>query len=147
MLRLFKRVRTLFKRFSKKEEQKSDNTILEIHQEVILNIMDKLSEFEHAKGYLKHVSLHSLAKKIQTNPRYLSKIINIHYEKNFSSYINDLRIKHFLKELQKDNSLKTYTIKVLAKKLGFTSTEVFSKTFKKHTGINPSNYLSSLKHR
>ncbi len=145
MLRLFKRVSKLFKRFSKKEKQKSNNTIVEIHQDVILNIMDKLSEFEHTKGYLKHTSLHSLAKKIQTNPKYLSKIINIHYEKNFSSYINDLRIKYLLKELQKDNSLKTNTVKVLAKKLGFTSTEVFSKTFKKHTGINPSNYLNSLR--
>lgn len=147
MLPVFKNMIELFQRFfTKKEESLTKQNVLEIHQDVILNIMDKLSEFEHTKGFLKHVSLHSLAKKLQTNPRYLSKIINIHYEKNFSSYINDLRIKYLLKELQKDNSLKTYTIKVLAKKLGFTSTEVFSKTFKKHTGINPSNYLNSLKH-
>ena len=143
MLRLLNKLSHFFEYFFKEEPR---NTALEINEDVILNIMDKLSNFENNKGFLKPVSLHSLAKKFQTNPKYLSKIININYEKNFSSYINDLRIKHLLKDLQKDGLLKTYTVKALAKKLGFTSTEVFSKTFKKHTGINPSNYLNNLHH-
>jgi AraC-like DNA-binding protein len=74
----------------------------------------------------------------------LSKIINIHYEKNFSSYINDLRINYLLKELKTNPSLKTYTIKALAKKIGFGSTEAFSKTFKKHTNMSPSIYLTTI---
>ncbi|WP_298416847.1 helix-turn-helix domain-containing protein [uncultured Kordia sp.] len=146
MLRLLKKGIEFFVRFFKGEPQKAENTVLEIQQDVILDIMDRLSDFEHKKRFLKHTSLHLLAKKLQTNPKYLSKIINIHYEKNFSSYINDLRIKYLLKELQKDSLLKTYTVKKLAKELGFNNTEVFSKAFKKHTGVNPSNYLNSLKH-
>ena len=108
--------------------------------------MDKLSDFENECGFLKSISLYSLARKLKTNPKYLSKIINIHYEKNFSSYINDLRIQHLLKELKTDDSLKAYTIKALAKKLGFGSTEAFAKSFKKHTGFNPSNYLNTINH-
>lgn len=144
MSRLLNKLSHFFKYFFKEEKPK--NMTLEINEDVILNIMDKLSNFENSKDFLKPASLHSLAKKFQTNPKYLSKIININYEKNFSSYINDLRIKHLLKDLQKNDLLKTYTVKALAKKLGFTSTEVFSKAFKKHTGINPSNYLNSLHH-
>jgi YesN/AraC family two-component response regulator len=129
-----------------KEEEEPKNAILEISQDIILNMMDKLSNFENKKGFLKHVTLYSLAKKLQTNPKYLSKIINIHYKKNFSSYINDLRIQYLLKELKTDDSLKTDTIKLLAKKAGFGSTEAFSKTFKKYTGVNPSIYLNSIQH-
>jgi len=147
MSRLLKNILFLFEALFKnenKEEPKS--TPLQINDAIILNVMDKLSDFENKKSFLKHVTLHSLAKKLQTNPKYLSKIINIHYEKNFSSYINDLRINYLLKELKTNHSLKTLTIKALAKKLGFGSTEAFSKTFKKHTGVNPSSYLNSLQY-
>ncbi|MBC8755444.1 helix-turn-helix transcriptional regulator [Kordia sp. YSTF-M3] len=130
-----------------KLKNESQNSIIEISQDIILNVMDKLSNFENKQGFLKPISLHSLAKKLQTNPKYLSKIINTHYEKNFSSYINDLRIQYLLKELKTDDSLKKYTIKTLAKKIGFRSTEAFSKTFKKHTGFNPSTYLNTIKHK
>ncbi|WP_046756506.1 helix-turn-helix domain-containing protein, partial [Kordia jejudonensis] len=125
MLRLLKK---FFNRFLNRKSQEPENYVPEIRQEVILDIIEKLTDFECKNGFLKPVSLHSLAKKLQTNPRYLSKIINIHYEKNFNSYINDLRVKYLLKELQNDQMLKTKTVKTLAKKLGFTSSEVFSKT-------------------
>lgn len=140
MLRLLKKITKLFK----KEKVEPKIKTLEISEDIILNIMDKLSEFEHKRGFLKQVTLHSLAKKLGTNPKYLSKIINIHYEKNFSSYINDLRIEYLLKELEHDDSLKTQTVKAIGKKIGFGNTESFTKTFKKHTGVNPSNYLNTL---
>jgi len=127
-----------------KLHKNSENNVLEINQDIILNVMDKLSNFENTHGFLNPISLHSLAKKLQTNPKYLSKIINIYYEKNFSSYINDLRIQYLLRELKTDNSLQTVTIKTLAKKLGFGSTEAFTKTFKKNTGFNPSTYLNNV---
>ncbi|WP_430411632.1 helix-turn-helix domain-containing protein [Kordia sp.] len=147
MLRLLKKLMYFFQNILKKEHEEFKKNTLDINEVIVLNVMDKLSNFEKNQEFLKQVSLHTLARKSQTNPKYLSKIINIHYEKNFSSYINDLRIKYLLKELQKNDELKTYTVKALAKKLGFTSTEVFSKAFKKHTGINPSTYLHSLNHR
>lgn len=140
---LLKNISTFFWSLFKNDEAPKNN-IFEINQDIILNIMNKLSMFENKHGFLKPVSLHSLAKKLQTNPKYLSKIINIHYEKNFSSYINDLRIKYLLKELKTNPSLKTYTVKALAKKLGFGSTEAFSKTFKKHTSMSPSIYLTTI---
>ncbi|WP_420575083.1 helix-turn-helix domain-containing protein [Kordia sp.] len=118
---------------------------LQISEDTILTIMEKLSDFENNKGFLKQISLNTLAKKLGTNPKYLSKIINNHYEKNFSSYINDLRIKYLIKELKTDGSLKKLTIKDLGKKSGFGNTESFSKSFKKYTGVTPSSYLSTLK--
>lgn len=144
MSRFKKIIFSFFKVFTKKEE-KSKPKIVEIDQNTVLTIIEKLSNFEHKKEYLKPVSLHFLAKKLGTNPTYLSKIINTHYEKNFSSYINDLRITYLLKELRTNHSLQTNTVKALARKLGFHSPEVFTKAFKKHTGITPSNYLNTYK--
>ncbi|WP_290680143.1 helix-turn-helix domain-containing protein [Kordia sp.] len=130
--------------FLQKEKSTSKVKSLKISDDIILNVMDRLSDFEHTQGYLKPMTLQKLAKKLKTNPKYLSRIINNHYEKNFSSYINDLRINYVLKELETDTSLRKNTVKALAKKLGFGNTESFAKTFKKHTGVNPSNYLNIL---
>ncbi|MGH1383814.1 helix-turn-helix domain-containing protein [Kordia sp.] len=148
MSRLLKKILFFFSSFLlKKEHEKTKINTLKISDDIILNVMDKLSDFENKQGFLKPMTLHKLAKKLKTNPKYLSKIINNHYQKNFSSYINDLRIKYVLKELKTDDSLKTTTVKALAKRIGFGNTESFAKTFKKHTGENPSNYLNSLNHK
>lgn len=130
--------------FSEKEQKKPKSNALKISDEIVLTIMDRLSHFEQSKGFLKPMTLHKLAKKLKTNPKYLSRIINDQYQKNYSSYINDLRIVYLLKQLEIDESLKTATVKSLAKKLGFGNTESFAKAFKKHTGVNPSIYINSL---
>ncbi|MFK7747263.1 MAG: helix-turn-helix domain-containing protein [Kordia sp.] len=145
MSRLLKKLLLFFSSFLRKEKSKTNS--LKISDAIILTVMEKLSDFEDKQGFLKPITLHKLAKKLKTNPKYLSRIINDQYQKNFSSYINDLRINHVLKELNTDNSLKACTVKALAKKLGFGNTESFAKAFKKHTGVNPSNYLNSLLHK
>ncbi|WP_158269192.1 helix-turn-helix domain-containing protein [Kordia periserrulae] len=146
MSRLFKKLRkyivAILTRNKKKEIAVSS---LKISDTIILDVMDKLAKFENNHGFLQPMTLHKLAKKLKTNPKYLSKIINNHYEKNFSSYINDLRIQYLLKELKTDDSLKKYTIKSLAKKLGFGNAESFAKAFKRQTNMNPSEYIHNLK--
>ncbi len=146
MSRLLQKITYFFTYFfSKKETEKSKTNTLKISDEIVLNVMERLCHFELTKGFLKPMTLHKLAKKLKTNPKYLSNIINNQYEKNFSSYINDLRITYLLKELETNESLQKYTMKSLAKKLGFGNTESFAKAFKRHTGVNPSNYINNLK--
>lgn len=145
MSRLLHKITYFFTSFlSKKENEKPKANALKISDEIVLNIMERLSHFEQSKGFLKPMTLHKLAKKLKTNPKNLSRIINDQYQKNYSSYINDLRIVYLLKQLEIDKSLKTATVKSLTKKLGFGNTESFAKAFKKHTGVNPSIYLNSL---
>lgn len=128
----------LFK--SKKEPKEA---IIQIKQETILQVLEALAKFEKKDDFLKHVSLHSLAKKCKTNPKYLSKIINTHFQKNFRTYINDLRIQYVLKKLKNDTQFRTYSVKVLAQECGFSTTESFSKAFLKNTGWYPSQYISN----
>ena len=52
-------------------------------------------------------------------------------------FIKDIKIKHARHMLESQN----YTVSEVAEKLGFTNRRYFTATFRKATGINPSEYL------
>ncbi len=108
----------------------------------ILKGLDKLEEREY---FLRSdCNLRAIAKKTKTNATYLSKIINIHKEKNFNDYINDLRIDYVLKRLKSDKKFRSFSIKSIATEIGYKSDYSFSKHFKAKTGLNPSYYIKKL---
>ena len=113
---------------------------------IIEDILNKLNAFESSKDYLLHnLSLNDIAKRFNTNSSYLSKVINLKKDKNFSQYINDLRIDHTIQQLESDSKFRKYTIKAIAYESGFKSAESFSKCFYRKYGIYPSYYLKQLK--
>ncbi|MFC4634896.1 tetratricopeptide repeat protein [Dokdonia ponticola] len=121
---------------------------LNVDPEIVTSILDKLRIFESKKGFLKKtITITSLAKKLSTNTKYLSKIINIYKKKTFIQYINDLRVGYILSELKLNPKLLQYTILSIAKEAGFNSIGSFTAAFKKKTGITPSYYIKSLKNK
>lgn len=117
-----------------------------IDDSIVTEILDKLSIFETRGEFLKKsITVSSLAKRLSTNTKYLSKTINIHKGKSFTQYINDLRIDYVLKELKTNTKLQRYTILSIAKEIGFNSQEAFSASFKKRTGITPAYYIKNIK--
>lgn len=119
---------------------------LNIDPQIVAIILDKLLVFESKKGFLKStITVSTLARKLSTNTKYLSKIINVYKGKTFIHYINDLRIEYILKELKTNPTLHRYTILGIAKEASFNSAESFSAAFKKKTGITPAYYIKSLK--
>lgn len=117
----------------------------EISEETIDEILGYLQKFEQRKGYLSQkVSLSDTAKSFGTNSTYLSKVVNIEKQKNFSKYINDLRIIYAFEELKTNSIFRKYTIKAIAQECGFKSAESFSKAFYKKYGIYPSFYIKQL---
>jgi AraC-like DNA-binding protein len=120
---------------------------LGVPQEIVANILAELKKFESSEKFTKQLSLTELAKKLGTNPKYLSKVINGHYQKNFSSYINELRIEYVISKLKSDAKFRNYTIKAISKEAGFGNTESFSKAFHKTTGIYPSYFIKQLQKR
>ncbi|WP_298418129.1 helix-turn-helix domain-containing protein [uncultured Kordia sp.] len=115
-----------------------------ISETIVKSILKGLSKFEASKGCRKQVTLTALAKNLETNPKYLSKVINWHYEKNFTSYINELRVQYAILKLKEEAVFRNYTIKAIAQEVGFKSAESFSKTFYKVTGIYPSYFVKQL---
>ncbi|MGH1387397.1 helix-turn-helix domain-containing protein [Kordia sp.] len=129
------------------ESQKIEAKDLGVPKEIIESILNQLKKFEDTKKFTKQVSITSLAKNLKTNPKYLSKVINWHYKKNFSQYISELRIEYVISRLKEDSKFRNYTIKAIAKEAGFGNTESFSKAFHKSTGIKPSYFIKELQKR
>ena len=92
----------------------------------------------------KESTLIEVAKKIQTNTTYLSKVINTHKKKSFTSYITDLRVDYAIERLSHDRKFRSFTIGAIAQEIGFKRSESFSKAFKVKTGLYPSYFIKQL---
>jgi AraC-like DNA-binding protein len=109
------------------------------------DLKEKIQQFEQEKAYLsKGVSLPQLAKDFGTNYSYLSRVINSSKGKNFSKYINELRLVFIYRELKNNPVYRRYTIKAIGEEIGFGSAECFSKSFYMKFGLYPSEYLKNL---
>jgi YesN/AraC family two-component response regulator len=142
-----KRYRQLIRKQQDKVEassqtQQSNFTISEV---IVQDILERLEAFEKQKKYLTtNVSLQSLSKDLQTNPNYLSRVINFNRDKNFSQYLNDLRIGYALNALKVNPTFLRYSIKAIAFECGYTNATSFSRAFYKQTGLYPSFYIKQL---
>lgn len=85
-------------------------------------------------------SLNTLAALVGSNSRYVSQIINEAYGKNFSSYVNEFRIRLACERLADTKGYGLYTIRAIGESVGFKSHTTFLGVFKKITGMTPSVY-------
>ncbi|NKI30788.1 helix-turn-helix domain-containing protein [Croceivirga thetidis] len=116
-----------------------------ISEEVLDEILKKLSDFEAKNQFLDaNLTLSGLAKKLNTNSSYLSKVVNLHKNENFSKYLRGLRIDYITKELIKNEKIRNFTIKAIAIEAGFNSAETFSKSFRESNGMYPSRFIKQL---
>ncbi|WP_271768672.1 tetratricopeptide repeat protein [Aquimarina algiphila] len=116
-----------------------------IDDDKVVEVLKGLTRLEDQEYFLKSdCSLRAMAKKVKTNATYLSKIINIHKEKNFNDYINDLRIEYALMRIKNDKKFRSFSIKSIATEIGYKSDYSFAKHFKAKTGINPSYYIKNI---
>ena len=99
---------------------------------------------EKEKPYLESkITLPQLASQFDTNPNYLSQIINESLNQNLYDFINKYRVDEFKGRLENEDALN-YTLFGLAQNCGFSSKSTFHDVFKKHTGQTPAQYQSTL---
>ncbi|MCH9661053.1 MAG: helix-turn-helix domain-containing protein [Bacteroidetes bacterium] len=146
--RIYKsRFEALQRKYSDQDKDKGmiPKTENEISPEVVSDILEKLKRFEKQHEYTdRDISLTSLAKTFETNSKYLSRVINLKMEKNFSQYLHDLRIDYALSEMMSNEKFRKYTIKAIAMECGYTNAESFSRAFYKQNGIYPSYYIRKI---
>ncbi|MEW7289951.1 helix-turn-helix domain-containing protein [Aquimarina sp. 2304DJ70-9] len=124
---------------------KTNITQNKISDDIIDKILSNLKSFEESKKFVnREINLNHVALELNTNSKYLSKVVNLHKEKTFTQYINDLRIDYFIDQFQKDKKYSNYTIKAIAEEVGFNTANAFSKAFYKKTGKYPSDFIKEL---
>jgi len=127
-----------------KERRKNPKII--ISDQKAVEILKQLKKLEQKHAFLKQeFSLTSAAKKIKTNPSYLSRVINVYLHKKFQDYVNELRIEYSVSRLQEDKKFRSYSIAHIANEVGYKSPNSFTKHFKNQTGIYPSFFISKLR--
>ncbi|MDC8004004.1 AraC family transcriptional regulator [Aureisphaera galaxeae] len=116
------------------------------NREYLTSISKELNRYmEKNRSYLEQdINLDSLAEALEVHPRVLSQTINRIEGKNFSDYINSLRVDE-AKNLLEEGKGTLLPIKEVMYSTGFTSRSVFNTVFKKKTGLTPSEYRQKTK--
>jgi AraC-like DNA-binding protein len=135
----------LFKKLSQTEEElhlKNGYSIKE--EENIYLCFKRLLEKE--KIYKQpDITLGKLAKKLKTNTSYLSSIINNRFEDSFKSVINHYRINE-ARRLLIFPEYSNFSIEGIAEEVGYKSRSAFYQSFKKITGLTPTQYIENINH-
>lgn len=117
-----------------------------ISESTITNILEELEIFEKEQQFLdSKITQKLLSEKLGTNPTYLSKIINAYKGKNFSNYLNDLRLEYIVELLKTEHQFLEKEIKELANIAGFKNAEAFSDNFQRKFEIKPSYFIKMMK--
>jgi AraC-like DNA-binding protein len=128
-----------------KDTQLEEKSTTDINQETFDEILKGLKTIEEQHYYLKQdCNAYTIAKKIKTNTTYLSKVVNAYHQKNFNTYINDLRIGYVIIKLKDDTRFRAYSVQSISEEIGYKSPDSFTKYFKKRTGLLPSVYIKKL---
>ena len=117
-----------------------------LSESTVAYILEQLEIFEKEQQFLdSKITQKLLSEKLGTNPTYLSKIINAYKEKNFSNYLNDLRLEYIVELLKTEHQFLEKEIKELANIAGFKNAEAFSDNFQRKFGIKPSYFIKMMK--
>ncbi|REG87521.1 helix-turn-helix domain-containing protein [Winogradskyella sediminis] len=115
---------------------------ISIPEETEQLILSKLKRFEASSKFLnKDISLAVLAGQFDTNTKYLSGVINKHYDDNFNTFINKLRINYVIDKLKSDPHYINYKISFLAEESGYSSHSSFATVFKSIVGMSPVTFI------
>ena len=125
-----------------KPSKKAKPRRIAIPEETENLIMTKLKRFESSKKFLnKDISLAVLAGQFETNTKYLSGVINKHYDDNFNTFINKLRVNYIIDKLKNDPNYINYKISFLAEESGYSSHSSFATVFKSIIGMSPVTFI------
>ena len=86
------------------------------------------------------LSLKTLSKQFSYNPKYISSLLATQLQITFKTYLNSIRIQNACALMQQGFT----GVKNIAGLCGFTDPLYFSKIFKMHTGVSPTDFIHNL---
>lgn len=112
------------------------NQLSEVRNNSSKNITVKAMEYVRDNYTLEELSLNTAAGHISVSSGYLCAIFKKEVGINFSEYVTKVRMEKAI-EILRTTDLKTYEI---AYAIGFSNPHYFSISFKKYTGLSPSEF-------
>lgn len=109
--------------------------------------MDQLirTYLEEKQPFLVHgYSLKQLAEDTHLPLHLLSAFINKFYKVNFNDFINEYRVNYCKVKILNDE-WKYKKLEAIAEESGFSNRNTFTAAFKRVTGLNPSEFLKTIK--
>lgn len=111
-------------------------------------LFDKIKKFEEGILYTeKNFSMAQMALVLDSNAKYINYILQKYRGKTFSDYVNELRIKFIVNNLEQKPEYLNYKINYLSEISGFSSHSRFTYIFKKELNISPSEFISKLREK
>ncbi|RAJ24646.1 helix-turn-helix domain-containing protein [Pedobacter cryoconitis] len=112
----------------------------EADAEILIRKLEKIMlENEFYKN--PDLKLSDLSKGINISSHQLSQLLNDNLGKNFTTFVNEFRIKEACKIISTDDRL---TLESIGYEVGFNSKSTFFAAFKKQTNTTPLNYQQSM---
>lgn len=103
------------------------------------NIIEKVKKYVEENYWKSDLRLESIAAVFGYNSAYLGKLFSKETGVNFNSYLDTVRLERSIELIQ--NKKKIYQV---AEECGFSNAEYFTKKFKKHFGMLPTEYQRKL---
>lgn len=106
----------------------------------ILTVMEDVEKISRPE-----MSLNYLAELVGANYNDVSQVINETFDCNFNTLLNGYRVKEVCRRLRDGRQYGHLTLEAVCESVGFKSRSTFIATFKKVTGLTPSEYLASVR--
>lgn len=137
---LFERYQNVLESTSLKEDEKYSNIKLTNDQRK--GLIDRIGTvLEDADTICRQdFSLKDLAKMVDSNTTYVSRIINEDYGMTFANLLGNRRVREACRRIN-DDRYANITIEAIANNVGFKSRTAFLNAFKREVGISPSEYI------
>ena len=84
-------------------------------------------------------SAQQLAKDLDTNPRYLSAVVNSRFGQNYSCLVNEFRIRD-AQHMLTDKRYQNMTMEEIGAAVGFSNRQSFYAAFYKYKGVAPHKF-------
>lgn len=92
------------------------------------------------ENYKKSITIKEMSKELYINPVYLGQLFKKIFGVRFNDYIHQLRIEEAKKLIEET----TMEMSEIAKEVGYSNYNMFSKYFERNTGTKPTNYKNNL---
>ena len=121
--------------------KKSIGTLTPHEQELSDRLHDHMTK---SKKFLQHrYTINNLAAELNIPPHQISTFLNQHLNTSFSEFLNRYRIEYCVERI-KNGDARRLTLEALASESGFNNRNSFTTSFKRITGVTPSQFARDL---